>query len=182
MRGAAAAHPVRVARQSRVRAAVAPESCTVRPATVADADGIHALITRYRSAGQLLPRTRADIAAHVDRFVVVSDGRAVIGCADLAPLSATVAEVRSLVVDERAQGAGLGRRLLATLAARAAANGFAQLCALTHAPSYFVAFGFSLVPHQWLPEKIEKDCRGCAQFRQCGQQAVVLPLVRSVHA
>jgi amino-acid N-acetyltransferase len=101
-----------------------------------------------------------------------------VGCADLAPLSASVAEVRSLVVDEQAQGAGLGRRLLRELAARAAATGFVQLCALTHAPAYFIKLGFSLVPHQWLPEKIDKDCRGCAQFRQCGQQAVVLPLVR----
>jgi hypothetical protein len=35
------------------------------------------------------------------------------------------------------------------------------------------------VPHTWLPEKIEADCRACAQFRRCGQYAVMLPLVAS---
>ena len=29
-----------------------------------------------------------------------------------------------------------------------------------------------------VPEKIETDCRGCAQFRRCGQYAVILPLAR----
>jgi hypothetical protein len=28
----------------------------------------------------------------------------------------------------------------------------------------------------WVPEKIERDCRSCAQFRKCGQYAVTLPL------
>jgi hypothetical protein len=27
-----------------------------------------------------------------------------------------------------------------------------------------------------VPEKIERDCRSCAQFRRCGQYAVTLPL------
>jgi amino-acid N-acetyltransferase len=150
----------------------------VRPGVAADVDGIHALIVRYRAAGQLLPRTRDEIAAHVDRFVVAVDQHGVVGCADLAPLSRSVAEVRSLVVDDRVQGAGLGRRLLTELVARASAGGYVQLCALTHSPAYFVRLGFSIVPHQWLPEKIETDCRTCAQFRRCEQHAVALPLVR----
>ena len=52
------------------------------------------------------------------------------------------------------------------------------MCAFTHAAAYFVQMGFSIVPHAWLPEKIEVDCRSCAQFRQCGQYAVMLPLAR----
>ena len=63
--------------------------------------------------------------------------------------------------------------------ARAAAAGFETLSAFTHAPGYFVQMGFSIVPHTWLPEKIEADCRSCAQFRTCGQYAVMLPLVRA---
>ena len=52
------------------------------------------------------------------------------------------------------------------------------LLAFTHAAGYFVHMGFSIVPHTWLPEKIEADCRSCALFRNCGQYAVMLPLVR----
>jgi len=58
------------------------------------------------------------------------------------------------------------------------AAGFETLCAFTHSPEYFVRMGFSIVPHTWLPEKIETDCRSCAQFRHCGQYAVLLPLFR----
>ena len=85
----------------------------LRPATAADAPAIHALVTKYQEAGRLLPRTIEEIARHADRFLVISDGGAgagdVLGCAELAPLSGGVAEVRSLVVDESARGLGFGR-------------------------------------------------------------------------
>jgi hypothetical protein len=38
--------------------------------------------------------------------------------------------------------------------------------------------GFSIVPHVWLPEKIDTDCKSCVHFRQCGQYAVILTLAR----
>ena len=56
------------------------------------------------------------------------------------------------------------------------------LCAFTHQPSHFVRLGFTIVPHMWVPEKIAHDCVGCAQFRQCGQYAVTLPLRAGVAA
>jgi len=151
----------------------------IRSARESDADAIHCLISRHLDEGRLLPRTRAEIASRAARFVVaVSDGE-VVGCADLAPLSRRVAEVRSLVVDEGARSCGLGRQLVAELERRALASGFETLTAFTHSPGYFVQLGFSIVPHVWVPEKIETDCRSCAQFRTCGQYAVMLPLVRN---
>jgi N-acetylglutamate synthase-like GNAT family acetyltransferase len=119
------------------------------------------------------------VFVHAHRFVVAVEDDRVIACADLAPLSRTVAEVRSLVVDAEARAAGTGRRIMAELVRRAAIAGFEKLCAFTHAPEYFVKGGFSIVPHVWLPEKIDTDCRTCAHFRGCGQYAVVLELTRS---
>ena len=151
----------------------------VRPATAADVDAIHELITANLAAGHLLPRRWEEIAAHLDRFIVaIVDGQ-VVACADLAPLSRAVAEVRSLIVAENARFGGIGRRLLNELIARASVAGFEKLCAFTHSPAYFVQMGFSIVPHVWLPEKIATDCSSCAQFRTCGQYAVVLPLGRA---
>ena len=126
--------------------------------------------------GHLLPRTIDDIVEHAARFVVAEHDGAVIGCAELAPLSTTVAEVRSLVVDEHARGQRIGPRLVTELASSAAARGFATLCAFTHEPSHFVRLGFSIVPHIWVPEKIAHDCTSCPLFRHCGQYAVTLPL------
>jgi amino-acid N-acetyltransferase len=141
-------------------------------------EAVHDLITANLSEGHLLPRRSEEIAAHIERFVVATRRGQVVACADLAPLSRAVAEVRSLIVSEQARFGGIGSRLLAELIARASTAGFEKVCAFTHSPSYFVRRGFSIVPHVWLPEKISTDCNTCAQFRHCGQYAVMLPLVR----
>jgi amino-acid N-acetyltransferase len=148
----------------------------LRAATTADAPSIHRLVAANLEAGHLLPRSIADIEQHAARFIVAAADGAVVGCAELAPLSPTVAEVRSLVVDEAFRGRQIGAQLVARLAAGAVARGFATLCAFTHQPSHFVRLGFTIVPHIWVPEKIAHDCTGCALFRRCGQHAVTLPL------
>ena len=163
-----------------------PTELVLRQATEDDAPAIHELIVSHLAEGHLLPRQLGEIAMHAHRFVVAVDddgsGRGrLIGCVDVAPLSRTVAEVRSLVVSEDARSSGIGRRLIDTAVARAGRAGFERLCAFTHAPSYFVQLGFSLVPHEWLPEKIQTDCSTCALFRRCHQYAVVLPLARATH-
>ena len=149
---------------------------TFRQAHTADAAAIHQLISDNLQIGHLLPRTSDDIIEHAARFIVAeADGR-VIACAELAPLSRTVAEVRSLVVDQHARGNQIGPRLVTELAASAVPRGFATLCAFTHQPSHFVRMGFTIVPHMWVPEKIAHDCTSCPLFRRCGQYAVTLPL------
>lgn len=157
-----------------VQETAAASTVTLRRAGPADAPRLHALITAYARDGHLLPRTLDEIAVHAGRFVAGVRGGEVVACAELAPLSARVAEVRSLVVDSGARGEGVGRQLVAALADRAARDGFEILCAFTHDARFFVRLGFSIVPHTWIPEKIALDCHGCAQFRRCGQSAVTL--------
>ena len=149
----------------------------LRQATDADALAIYELIASHLADGHLLPRTLSDITVHAHRFVVaVEEAERIVGCVDLAPLSRTVAEVRSLVVVDELRSNGGGRQLLDVIVSSAKREGFERICAFTHAPSYFVRLGFSLVPHEWLPEKIQKDCWSCSLFRRCGQYAVVLSL------
>jgi amino-acid N-acetyltransferase len=173
-----AASPLRVVRR---RAPVVARSTpvTLRTATPAEAEAIHALILDHVAEGHLLPRRREEIAVHTGRFVVAVRGPRVVACAELAPLSRTVAEVRSLVVSEDARSSGIGRRIIDELRRRATVAGFEKLCAFTHTPAYFVHRDFSIVPHVWLPEKIVTDCSSCTQFRQCGQYAVVHTLARA---
>lgn len=147
-----------------------------RRADLSDAPEIHRLISDNLQVGHLLPRTIDDVVEHAPRFIVAEADKRVIGCAELAPLSRTVAEVRSLVVDREARGNRIGPRLLTELAARGVALGFSTICAFTHQPSHFVKLGFTIVPHMWMPEKIAHDCTSCPLFRRCGQCAVTLPL------
>jgi len=151
----------------------AGEDTRLRVATAADAAAIHALVVEHLTEGHLLPRELGEITVHAHRFVVAIRDEHVLACAELAPLSLDVAEVRSFVVSREARSLGLGMAIVDDLIERAAAGGFEKLCAFTHAPSYFVRLGFSIVPHAWLPEKIVTDCHSCPRFRQCGQYAVV---------
>ena len=147
---------------------------------MSDAPAIHRLIADNLEAGHLLPRSLTDIEEHASRFVVAEafsrPAAGVVGCAELAPLSDAVAEVRSLVVDPRFRRRRIGTELVTRVAAAGRSLGFDTLCAFTHEPGVFVRQGFSLVPHVWLPEKIAHDCIGCSLFRRCGQYAVTLPL------
>jgi amino-acid N-acetyltransferase len=149
---------------------------TLRTGDSSDAKKLHALIQANLEEGHLLPRTLGELTVRADRFVVAVKARKIIGCAELAPLSPHVAEVRSLAVDGAARGSRVGVAIVDELRRRARREGFEKLCAFTHAPAYFIHIGFSIVPHLWLAEKVFTDCVKCPQFRQCGQYAMVVPL------
>ena len=149
----------------------------LRTAVRGDARKIHELVQRNQQSGHLLPRQLAELTSRINRFVVAIDGRgSIVGCGELAPLSSSVAEIRSLVVTERRRGQGIGRRIVDELRTRARASGYDDLCVFAHEPAYFARMGFSIVPHTWLPEKIMADCRNCALFRRCEQFAMVTDL------
>ena len=175
---AKARHYVR--RANAVRSAdlqVGQRAPVLRTAVRSDAKKIHELIQRNQQAGHLLPRQLGELTSRIDRFVVGVDRRgSIVACGELAPLSSSRAEIRSLVVSEKHRGRGLGRRLVDELKLRARTSGYDNLCVFAHQPAYFAHMGFSIVPHTWLPEKITADCRNCALFRKCEQYAMVTDL------
>ena len=148
----------------------------IRPARVEDAEAIFALVSSHLDEGHLLPRELSELRLHASRFIVCDVAGRISACAELAPLSPKVAEVRSLVVSRSLRGAGLARRLVSQLRASARTMGFDTLTAFAHDARFFVRQGFSIVPHVWVPEKILTDCVDCPLFRKCQQFAVVLPL------
>lgn len=158
---------------------------TIRVARQDEATALYSLIEAHRVEGHLLPRSLDELERHADRFIVIeeesfdgSGARAsqIIACAELMKLSAQVAEVRSLVVDRDHRGGGAGSDLMSALVDAARGAGYLSICAFTHSPSFFVRQGFSIVPHVWVPEKIQADCTSCALFRSCAQYAMLLPL------
>ena len=160
----------------------AVEDLYLRIARSDDAGAIHALIVNHLAEGHLLPREREEIATHAHRFAVAIRSARVVACAELAPLSRNVSEVRSLVVSDEGRALRIGINIIDDLVERATTAGFERLCAFTHAASYFVQLGFSIVPHVWLPEKIVTDCHLCPYFRRCGQYAMLRELRRSRQA
>ena len=171
----------RTAASSRSLKAAKPQ-IVLRAAVAADAPALLELIAAHLEEGRLLPRSLDELTVHAPRFVVaiekLADGPRIVGCAELAPLSPGVAEIRSLVVSSTARQLGIGNRMVEALATRARNEGFTRLCAFAHDPAFFVRRGFSIVPHTWVPEKIAHDCTTCPLFRNCGQFAIVLELDR----
>lgn len=168
----------RAGAQGRTRRAARPRSspAIVRRATAADAPAIHRLLLKHAAEGRLLARTLDDLTEHANRFLVATVRGRIAGCAELAPLNSSVAEVRSFVVRKQSRGLGLGRQLIDELRARARSRGFDQLCAFTHAPEYFARLAFATVAHTSVPEKIEADCRHCPLIGTCGQHAMMTDL------
>lgn len=154
-----------------------PFSFSLRTAAPDDGPAIDALIRAYQAEGHLLPRQIDEIRARASRFVVAEVDGVIKACAELVPLSKDLAEVRSLVVSGDTRGHGLAARLVSELRRRARAGGFRSLLALAHDPRFFIRHDFSIVPHEWLTEKIARDCASCALFRRCGQHAMLLPLI-----
>ena len=158
----------------------------VRQAGENDAEALWSLIHTHQREGHLLPRELSELRRHASRFLVAeipgAAARAgavaeLVACAELAPLSDRVAEVRSMVVNSKVRRVGLASRMVGEIRQRAASLGFETLCAFTHDARFFVRQNFSIVPHTWLPAKIATDCVSCPLFRTCGQHAMMLPLV-----
>ena len=75
-----------------------------------DAAALFELISRHLDEGHLLPRRLEALVCHAQRFFVAVNEGQIVACAELGPLSAAVAEVRSLVVATSWRGAGIGER------------------------------------------------------------------------
>ena len=148
----------------------------VRPAAPDEAGNLFRLITDNIENGHLLPRPLGEIVLRVPSFLVATGSTGVVGCAELARLGPTLAEVRSLVVADTHRSQGVGTRLLSRTIETAQCQGYKKLCAFAYDPHLFIRLGFSIVPHTWVPEKISTDCRRCVWFRRCRQYAVALEL------
>ena len=118
-----------------------------------DAPALNALINAHREEGHLLPRREDEIRTRASRFVVAEVDGVVMACAELVPLSARMAEVRSLVVSSELRRHGVATKLVDALETRAKAERFQSLLALAHDPRFFIRHNFSIVPHEWLSEK-----------------------------
>jgi N-acetylglutamate synthase-like GNAT family acetyltransferase len=125
--------PARKRKTSSQRRTKTAAAISLRAAVTADALALHTLIAAHLEEGKLLPRTLDELTVHAPRFVVAvessSAGERIVGCAELAPLSAGVAEVRSLVVNKDVRRLGLGEQMVDALATRARREGYLKLCA-----------------------------------------------------
>ncbi len=153
-----------------------PTSDVVRQACKDDVAGIQRLLNHYASLGDLLPRTKADIIEQLEHFRVIERHGHVVACGSLEHFTDELAEVRSLMVNEKIKGGGLGRKIVSTLIDIAEQRGVKRLMALTYVPDFFHKLGFKTVDKNIFPEKVWGICVNCYKFENCDEIAVLREL------
>ncbi|MCC6485366.1 MAG: N-acetyltransferase [Armatimonadetes bacterium] len=144
----------------------------IRKARIADVPGIAKLINRQAGIGNVLPRSEEELCDALRDFFVAEVKGGIVGCSSLKIMGGDLAEVRSLVVADEAQGTGLGKSLVNACLEEAAVLGLSCVFALTAVPHFFEKLGFRQVPRSTFPQKIWRDCSKCKFFEACREVAV----------
>jgi len=144
----------------------------IRKARMADAKPIHKLLLNYAQQGLMLSRSLADIYEGIRDFYVFEVDGEVVGTVCLHICWSDLAEVRSLAVDGRQEGRGVGRRLVEACLSEACGLGIPRVFALTYKPGFFSKLGFREIEKSELPQKIWSDCIKCPKFPECDEIAM----------
>jgi N-acetylglutamate synthase-like GNAT family acetyltransferase len=144
----------------------------LRAARPGDVPALERFIGAYTGDGTLLPRTRANLLAHLGDFLVLTDGDELVGCGALQTVNHGLGEIRSLAVRPESRGEGLGGAIVAALVARARARGMQRVFCLTRRVSFFAHQGFAEVAKERFPQKIWNDCRLCPRRDACDEVAM----------
>jgi amino-acid N-acetyltransferase len=116
----------------------------IRQARTGDVQVIRRLIDQNVGSGRLLDKTMVNLYEDVQEFCVAvsSEDGAVLGCGALHVMWEDLAEIRTVAVDERTRGHGVGHLIVEELIDRARKLGVARVFCLTFAVSFFAAHGF----------------------------------------
>jgi amino-acid N-acetyltransferase len=77
--------------------------------------------------------------------------------------------VAGIAVAREAHGNGAGRAIVASVESLAMKRGIHHVFALTLQPRFFEAIGYHRVDRARYPEKIRRDCLGCARRFACNE-------------
>jgi len=143
-----------------------------RKAILPDAEILRGLISGFSADGSLLPRSLAEICENIRDFTVVTEGEGLLGCGALHLYGTHLAEIRSIAVWPRYQGAGAGRLLVDALLEEAEQHHVECVCLFTRIPEFFAHLGFSEAKREELPDKIYKDCANCPKLHECDEVAM----------
>jgi len=148
----------------------------VRNAKISDVEAIGSLINFYAGDDRMLFRSPADIYENLQSFIVVEQGGSVLGCCALQVIWSDLAEIKSLAVDEKSKGAGVGRMLVTAAVEQGRRLGIRRIFALTLEPEFFQKRGFEIIEKDRLPMKVWSDCARCPKQQNCDEIAVIKPI------
>ncbi len=141
----------------------------ITKARLADAKEIQKLINAYAKKDLMLPKSIVDIYERLRDFYVYRHKDKIIGVCALSISWGDLAEIRSLAVEKRHSGRGIGKELVEACLAEANELGVKKVFTLTYIPKFFRKFGFKIVKRDSLPHKVWTECVNCPKFPDCGE-------------
>ncbi|WP_017753516.1 N-acetyltransferase [Calidifontibacillus oryziterrae] len=146
----------------------------IRKAVIHDVDAIFDLIDLYSKDDLLLPRTQLSLYENIQCIRVAEMDDQIVAAGSLHVLGRDLAEIRSLVVDKKVKGLGIGRSIVHSLIEEADKLGVENVFAMTYQVDFFKKCGFHIVDKEQLPQKIWKDCINCPKFLNCDETALLM--------
>ena len=148
----------------------------IRNATIHDVPRISDIINSHAELGKMLFKSYAQLFESLRDFAVYEDPQTheVVGCVGVSIIWADLAEVRSLAVDNKARGQGIGSQLVQWCIEEARRMQIRKLMSLTYEQRFFERLGFEVVEKDSLPLKVWSDCVRCPKNDKCDEIAMVL--------
>jgi amino-acid N-acetyltransferase len=147
-------------------------------AELSDISQMQALVTQEIKDGVILDRSEDEVATNIRSYVLAKEGNTLVGYTALHVHSPRLAEIRSLIVDEKHRGNNIGQKLVNfALKEAKILNVSEDVLVLTYLPLFFEKLGFKEINKESIPEhKIWADCIKCIHFPVCNEIALVYKL------
>ncbi|WP_345741176.1 N-acetyltransferase [Nitrosophilus kaiyonis] len=124
--------------------------------------------------GIILPRSDDEIATNIRSYIVAKIDNKITGFTALHIHTKTLAEIRSLIVDEKYRGKGIGKNLVLKALEEGKDLGVKEVLSLTYNKEFFEKLGFIEIEKEKIPEhKIWTDCIKCKHFPICNEISMI---------
>jgi len=147
-------------------------------AKLSDISAMQALVLSEVKEGVILNRSEDEVATNIRSYVLAKEDEKLVGYTALHIHSKRLAEIRSLIVDEKYRGQKIGQKMVEFALEEARELGVEEdVLVLTYLPAFFEKLGFKEINKEVIPEhKIWADCIKCIHFPVCNEIALVYKL------
>ncbi len=146
----------------------------LKKATLADIPAMQKLVEKEVKEGIILKRSDDEVATNIRSYTLAFKEEELIGYGALHIHSADLAEIRSLIVSEKARGLGAGKAIVKECLKEAKALGVKEVLVLTYIAEFFEKMGFKQIEKEKIPEhKIWLDCVKCIHFPVCNEISLI---------